>query len=100
MYILMTDKDTEQVLYARATYGEEERKAVEDVLDDPKSLAGGDKTSSFEKEVSNIFGKEYGIMVNSGSSANLLAIECLDLPEGSDNTSTYIFNYCCTYSSK
>lgn len=73
-----------EVLYARATYGEEEKKAVNDVLDDPKNLAGGGYTEKFQEEVSDLFSKEYGIMVNSGSSALLLAIEALDLEEGAE----------------
>jgi len=44
----------------------------------------GDNVKLFEKKVSNLFGKELGIMVNSGSSANLLAMELLDCPKNSE----------------
>jgi len=44
----------------------------------------GKETAEFEKNVSRVFGKKYGVMVNSGSSANLLALELLNLPKGSE----------------
>src|SRR6185295_14735828 len=39
---------------------------------------------AFEQKVAAMFGKKYGVMVNSGSSANLLAFELLNLPPGSE----------------
>ena len=33
-----------------------------------------------ENKIANTFGKKYGLMVNSGSSANLLAFQCLINP--------------------
>lgn len=80
----MSKEDEKQVLYARATYGEEERLAVNHVLNHPENLVGGPKTSEMEERVSDLFGKEHGVMVNSGSSANLLSVELLDLPRGSE----------------
>lgn len=80
---MVTDSE-KQVLYARATYGKEERDAVNHVLDNPENLVGGRKTAEMEKRVSDLFGKEHGVMVNSGSSANLLSVELLDLPRGSE----------------
>ena len=48
-------------------------------------MAGfGNKSIEFEKKVSNIFGKKYGLFVNSGSSACLLSLACLNLPENSE----------------
>lgn len=76
--------DDYRVLYARATYGEAEREAVREVLDRPESLVGGDFTDDFEAAVADLFGKAHGVMVNSGSSANLLAVELLDLPPGTE----------------
>ena len=73
-----------RVNYARAKYGEKERSAVKDVLDNPEKLVGGDYTETFQTRVSSLFNKDYGVMVNSGSSANLLAIELLDAPRGSE----------------
>lgn len=72
-----------RVDYAKAVYGEEEEKAVIEVLKGPV-LVGGQKTKEFEESIAKIFGKKYGVMVNSGSSANLLALKVLDLPEGSE----------------
>lgn len=73
-----------QVNYARATYGDEERQAVNDVLNHPEQLVGGSYTEKFQEIVSNFFGKKHGVMVNSGSSANLLAVEVLNLSRGSE----------------
>jgi CDP-6-deoxy-D-xylo-4-hexulose-3-dehydrase len=76
--------DVDRVLYARATYGDEEKAAVEDVLETPERLVGGEYTDEFEAAVASRFGKSQGVMTNSGSSANLLAVEALDLPEGAE----------------
>jgi len=74
-----------RVLYAEAIYGDEEINAVNQVLrEHPHSLMGGKNVELFEKKVARIFGKKFGIMVNSGSSANLLAISSLGLPKGSE----------------
>ena len=40
----------------------------------------GTKVRKFEKKFSNYIGGKYGIMVNSGSSANLLALSILSNP--------------------
>jgi len=73
-----------RVSYAQATYGQEERNAVNDVLDHPEKLVGGEYTEEFQNRISSLFAKQHGIMVNSGSSANLLAVEMLDAPHGSE----------------
>lgn len=66
-------------------YGEDEIKAVEECLRAGGHLAGfGEKTKEFEARVAKIFGKKYGVFVNSGSSANMLALACLNLPKGSE----------------
>ena len=44
----------------------------------------GKYVSEFEKKVAEIFGKRFGTVVNSGSSANLVALKILDLPKGSE----------------
>src|SRR3989344_4430169 len=72
-----------RVPYALAVFGNEERKAVADVLKTPHIVAGK-RAAEFENRVARLFGKKYGLFVNSGSSANLLAFEILDLPEGSE----------------
>ena len=73
--------------YLRVTYGasvhdEKEINAVTKVL--KTSTQMGINIDNFEKEVAKIFNKNYGIMVNSGSSALLLAVEALEIPIGSE----------------
>ena len=71
-----------RVPYGLSVHGQEEIDAVVKVLKGNTAL--GNKTKEFEKKIAKMFGKKYGIMVNSGSSANLLAIEILNLPVGSE----------------
>ncbi len=71
-----------RVPYGFSVHGQEEIDAVVEVLKTGTAL--GDKTTALEAKVAKLFGKKYGIMVNSGSSANLLAFEVLDLPRGSE----------------
>ena len=44
----------------------------------------GKNVSIFEKKIAKLFSKKYGLMVNSGSSALMLAMETLDIPKGSE----------------
>lgn len=78
------NKSAVRVWYASAVYGKEEIAAVTAVLSNPLKIGPGEKVKKFERSVAKLFGKAHGIMVNSGSSANLLAIEVLDLPAGSE----------------
>lgn len=73
-----------RIPYALAVYGDEEVKAVVNVLKDHRLFSSWGNTRKFEAAVAKLFGKKYGSMVNSGSSANLLAFELLDLPKGSE----------------
>ena len=73
-----------KVLYAQPMYGEEEISAVVQSLQDPLALVHGPCTSQMEQEVAKLFGKSFGVMVNSASSANTLAVAILDLPPGSE----------------
>lgn len=72
-----------RVTYAQAVHGEEEKQRIIQLLDENRTILGAE-TREFEQRVTKLFGKKYGVMVNSGSSANLLAFELLDLPEGSE----------------
>ena len=63
-------------------YGEEEIKAVEKCLRDGWLAGFGPKSIKFEKGIAKRFGKNYGVFVNSGSSACLLALAALDLSKG------------------
>jgi len=72
-----------KVYYAQAVYGDEEIAAVVECLK-RGWLGMGKYVAEFEKRVSGIFGHKHGIVVNSGSSANILALKILDLPPGSE----------------
>lgn len=77
--------NTRKVWYAPnkfESYGEEEIKAVEACLRDGWLAGFGPRSIEFEQKIAKRFGKKYGVFVNSGSSACLLAIAALDLPKG------------------
>lgn len=71
-----------RVPYGFSVHGQEEIDAVVKVLEGNTAL--GAKTEEFEEKIATLFGKKYGVMVNSGSSANLLALELLNLPPGTE----------------
>ena len=74
-----------RVLYAEAVYGSEEIEAVVDVLENSShAMMTGAKVAEFEAAVAALFGKDNGVMVNSGSSANTVAVSSLSLPPGSE----------------
>mmetsp|Transcript_86775 Transcript_86775/g.246094 ORF Transcript_86775/g.246094 Transcript_86775/m.246094 type:complete len:433 (-) Transcript_86775:324-1622(-) len=64
-------------------YGEEEIQAVTDALRDGW-LAPGPRTEEFEEKVAALFGKKMGVMVNSGSSGNLIGLCALGLQKGDE----------------
>ena len=66
------------------SFGEAEIKAVEQSLRDGWLAGFGPKSVEFEEKIAKEFGKKYGVFVNSGSSACLLAIASLDLEPGSE----------------
>ena len=74
-------------------YGEEEIKAVEACLRDGWIAGFGPRTVEFEEKIAKFFGKKYGVFVNSGSSACLLALASLQLPKG-----TKVVTPACTFS--
>ncbi|CAF0884575.1 unnamed protein product [Didymodactylos carnosus] len=73
-------------------YGEEEINAVEACLR-VGWLAPGPITEKFECEVAKIYKKNFGIMVNSGSSANVLALLIAGLEPGDE-----VITPACTFS--
>ena len=74
-----------KVYYGKAVYDNKEINAVIRVLkNESLSLVDGNNVKLLEKKVSSLFGKKYGLMVNSGSSANLLAIASLNLKKNSE----------------
>ncbi|ARG98951.1 NarL family transcriptional regulator [Legionella micdadei] len=70
------------VPYGKTVHGEEEIEAVVSVL--RTSTQMGKHVREMEDKVATLFKKKHGIMVNSGSSANYLAVEIADLPAGSE----------------
>ena len=79
-------KQSKKVWYAPnklEAYGEEEIKAVEQCLRDGWLAGFGPKSIEFEEKIAKEFGKKFGVFVNSGSSACLLALAALDLKKGS-----------------
>jgi len=68
--------------FAKACFGKEEVKAVNRVMRGIW-LASGKENEMFEKEFAKYIGVKYAVCVNSGSSANLLALASLNLPKGS-----------------
>lgn len=71
-----------EIRYGGAMLDQKEVDAVVKVMQ--TSMVVGENVTTFEKRCANLLGKEYGVMVNSGSSALLLAIRLLDLPPGSE----------------
>ena len=79
--------------YKFESYGEEEIKAVEESLRSGWLGGQGPRSVEFEEQIAKRLGKKYGVFVNSGSSACLLAIASLNLPKGSK-----IITPACTFS--
>ncbi len=74
-----------KIYYGKAVYDSKEINAVIKVLRNSSlTLIDGKKVKELESKVSKIFGKKYGLMVNSGSSANLLAIASFNFKKGSE----------------
>tara|TARA_B100000953_G_scaffold262283_1_gene228461 strand:- start:3473 stop:4669 length:1197 start_codon:yes stop_codon:yes gene_type:complete len=74
-----------KIYYGKAVYDSKEINAVINVLRNQSlSLIDGKNVKILEKTVSSIFGKKYGLMVNSGSSANLLALASFNFKKGSE----------------
>jgi len=75
----------DRVFYAGSVHDEAEIAAVVEVLrDGPMGIWPGRRVNAMEREVSALFGKQRGLMCNSGSSALYLAVELMDLPPGSE----------------
>lgn len=74
-------------------YGDEEIEAVNKCLKEGWLAGNGKYTIEFEKQVAQYFGKKYGLFVNSGSSACLLALASLNLPVDSE-----VITPACTFS--
>ena len=71
-----------EVRYGGAMIDQKEIDAVVNVMQTGMSV--GTQVQTFESRCAKLLGKEYGVMVNSGSSALLVAVRLLDLPPGSE----------------
>ncbi len=79
---MSTKNDFLHVPYGKTVHGEEEIEAVVNVL--RTSTQMGKNVREFEEKVAALYDKRHGVMVNSGSSALYLAVDLLQLPEGSE----------------
>lgn len=67
--------------FARPIFGQEEKDAVNRVMEG-HWLASGKENEAFEREFADYIGVPYAVLVNSGSSANLLALSSIELSPG------------------
>ncbi len=75
-------KKVTRIPYGLNVYDQQEINAVLNTL--KKSTQMGKSVDTFEKKISKLFSKKYGLMVNSGSSALLLALKVMNLKKGSE----------------
>ena len=74
-----------KIYYGKAIYDKKEINASLSVLKNKSlTLIDGPLVKKLEEKISKLFGKKYGLMVNSGSSANLLALASLNLKKGDE----------------
>lgn len=78
----MLQTDYIHVPYGKTVHGEEEIDAVVNVL--RTSTQMGKNVREMEERIAALYAKQYGIMVNSGSSALYLAADLLDYEKGAE----------------
>ena len=71
-----------KIPYGKNVYDDKEIKAVVKTL--KKSTQMGRSVNVFEKKISKLFAKKFGLMVNSGSSALTLALKVMDFKKNSE----------------
>ena len=71
-----------KIPYGKNVYDNKEIKAVVKTL--KKSTAMGKSVDVFENKISKLFAKKFGLMVNSGSSALILALKVMDFKKDSE----------------
>ena len=79
---LIMKKSSFKISYGKNVYDKKEINAVINTL--RKSTQMGNSVSMFESKISKYFSKKFGLMVNSGSSALMLAFKVLNLPKNSE----------------
>ena len=74
-----------KIFYGKAIYDHKEINAVLRVLKhNSLNLIDGPHVKKLESKICKLFGKKYALMVNSGSSANLLALAALNFKKNSE----------------
>ena len=74
-----------RIYYGKAVYDQKEIKAALNVLKNKSlTLIDGPSVKELENKVAKIFGKKFGLMVNSGSSANLLGLASFEFKKNSE----------------
>ena len=71
-----------KISYGKNVYGKKEIKAVLKTLKNSTQM--GKSVEAFENKIAKLFSKKYGLMVNSGSSALILALKVMNFPRGSE----------------
>ena len=71
-----------KISYGKNVYGRKEINAVIKTLN--QSTQMGKSVETFENKIAKLFSKKYGLMVNSGSSALILALKVMNFPKGSE----------------
>ena len=72
----------QNISYGKNVYSKEEINAVSKTL--KKTTQMGKSVDIFENKISKLFSKKYGLMVNSGSSALILALKAMDFKKDSE----------------
>ena len=74
-----------KIYYGKAVYDDKEINAAIKVLkNESLTLIDGPNVKKLEKKIAKMFGKKYALMVNSGSSANLLGLSSFGFKKGSE----------------
>ncbi len=71
-----------KISYGKSVHGEEEIEAVVNVLRNSTQM--GKNVSKFENKIAKMYNKKYGVMLNSASSALMIAFEVIDIIKGSE----------------
>jgi len=78
-----------KIYYGKAIYGKNEIDAVNKVLKkNYLNLIDGPHVKLLENKITKLFGKKHALMVNSGSSANLLGLASFNFKPGSEIITT------------
>ncbi len=71
-----------KISYGKNVYDKREINAVLKTLKNSTQM--GKSVETFERKIAKLFSKKYGLMVNSGSSALILALKVMNFPRGSE----------------